>query len=42
VSIFSCAGGVVLGVVADECSVPRPRELVTEFERAFAEPESDL
>jgi WS/DGAT/MGAT family acyltransferase len=37
VSIFSYAGQVVLGVVADERSVPCPRELVTAFERAFAE-----
>jgi diacylglycerol O-acyltransferase / wax synthase len=37
VSIFSYSGQVVLGVVADEHSVPRPRDLVTAFERAFAE-----
>jgi WS/DGAT/MGAT family acyltransferase len=37
VSIFSYAGEVVLGVVADEHSVPHPRELVNAFERAFAD-----
>lgn len=37
VSIFSYAGQVVLGVMADDRSVPRPRELATAFERAFAE-----
>jgi hypothetical protein len=36
------AGEVVLGVVADDRSVPGPRELVTQFERAFAELMSDL
>jgi len=37
VSIFSYAGQVVLGVVADDRSVPRPRELAAAFESAFAE-----
>jgi diacylglycerol O-acyltransferase / wax synthase len=37
VSIFSYAGEVILGAVADARSVPRPRELVTAFERSFEE-----
>jgi WS/DGAT/MGAT family acyltransferase len=37
VSIFSYAGQVVLGVVSDEHSVPRPRELVMAFQRAFTD-----
>lgn len=37
VSIFSYAGEVILGVVADDRSLPRPRELVTAFDRAFEE-----
>jgi len=37
VSIFSYAGEVVLGVVSDERSVPRPAALVAAFERAFAD-----
>lgn len=37
VSIFSYANQVVLGVVADERSVPRPRDLVAAIERAFEE-----
>jgi hypothetical protein len=37
VSIHSYAGQVVLGVVADGRSVPCARELVTAFERAFAD-----
>jgi diacylglycerol O-acyltransferase / wax synthase len=41
VSIFSYANEVVLGVVADDRSVPRPRELVEAFESAFAELKSD-
>jgi WS/DGAT/MGAT family acyltransferase len=37
VSIFSYAGEVILGVIADGRTVPPPRELVTAFEETFAE-----
>lgn len=37
VSIFSYAGDVILGVVADDGSVSRPSELVAAFDGAFAE-----
>jgi WS/DGAT/MGAT family acyltransferase len=37
VSIFSYAGEVILGVVADGRSVPPPRELVAAFEEAFTD-----
>ena len=37
VSIFSYAGEVIVGAVADANAVPQPRELIRGFERAFAQ-----
>lgn len=42
VSIFSYAGEVILGVVADDGSVSRPQELAAAFERSFAELAADV